>query len=94
MVALPTQKPIQIRLLPQEQDGLCKFSGQFVATRNALDHFGVEPIMAALGILRKKTAEGASLDYLQVFEIDGEWLWIIDDVDAVTALMPVMQGSA
>jgi len=88
MVALPTQKPIEIRLLPQEQEGLCKFNGQFVATRNALDHFGLEPIVTALGMLRKKAEEGASLDYLQVFEIDGERLWIIDDVDAVTALRP------
>ena len=84
----PKPRPVEIRLLPQEQEGCCTFGGQFVATRNALDHFGLEPIVAALGMLRKKAEEGASLDYLQVFEIDGERLWIIDDVEVVTALRP------
>ena len=80
--------PVQISPLPQEREGTCKFSGQFVATRNALDRFGQAIILAALLMLREKVKGGASLDYLQVFDIGGERLWIIDDGDTVTALLP------
>ena len=88
MVAFISPPAAQIRLLPQEQEGTCKFNGQFVATRNALDRFGQAVILAALLMLREKVKRGASLDYLQVFEISGERLWIIDDGDVVTALSP------
>jgi len=39
---------VTLTLLPQEQEGQCKFAGQFVATRNALEKFGWEVIVAAL----------------------------------------------
>lgn len=77
-----------IKLLPQEQEGTYKFDGQFVATSNAINKFGPEVIAAAHIILHKKVKEKGGLDYLQVFEIDGERLWFIDDVDHVTALLP------
>ena len=88
MVAFIAPPAAQIRLLPQEQEGTCTFNGQFAATRNALDRFGQSVILAALLMLREKVKRGASLDYLQVFEISGERLWIIDDGDVVTALSP------
>ena len=91
MVALLTQprsRPAEIKLLPQEQEGKCRFDGQFVATSNALRQFGQAIVLASLLVLRMRLREGASLDYLQVFEINGERLWIIDDGDIVTALLP------
>ncbi len=91
MVALLTQPrpgPAEIKLLPQEQEGECRFNGQFVATSNALQQFGQAIVLAALLVLRMRLREGASLDYLQVFEINGARLWIIDDGDVVTALRP------
>jgi hypothetical protein len=77
-----------IRLLPQEKEGKYTFDGQFVATRNAIDKFGHEVIIAAHIILLKKVKEKGGLDYLQAFEIDGERLWFIDDVSHVTCLLP------
>ena len=84
----PRPQPLEIRLLPQEQEGKCTFTGQFVATSNALSHFGQAAVIAALLVLQKKVSEGTCLDYLQVFEISGQRLWIIDDGPVVTALLP------
>ena len=90
MVApLPSPATVEVHLLPQEQPGNCRFSGQFVATRNAIARFGEMTIVAALRILHQKVAQGEALDYLQVFEIGGQRLWIIDDGDVTTALLPM-----
>ena len=77
-----------IKLLPQEQEGRYQFSGQFVATRSVVDKFGEEVIIACHIILLKKVKQRGGLDYLQVFEIDGQRLWFIDDVTHVTCLLP------
>jgi hypothetical protein len=77
-----------IKLLPQERDGSYKFNGNFVSTSNAIEKVGQETIFAAYLILLKRVAEKGGLDYLQVFEIDGQRLWFIDDVTHVTALLP------
>jgi hypothetical protein len=77
-----------IKLLPQEQEGKCTFDSQFVATRNATDKFGEAVIVAAHIILLKVVKQKGGLDYLQVFEVDGEKLWFIDDVSHVTCLLP------
>jgi len=39
-------------------------------------------------MLLKEVKRKGGLDYLQVFEIDGERLWFIDDVSYVTCLLP------
>lgn len=77
-----------ITLLPQEKEGTYKFNSQFVVTKNAVDKFGHEVIATACIILRKAIKEKGGLDYLQVFEINGEKLWFIDDVTHVTCLLP------
>jgi len=77
-----------IKLLPQEKEGSYKFNGNFVSTSNAIEKIGQETIFAAYLILLKRVAEKGGLDYLQVFEIDGQRLWFIDDVTHVTALLP------
>jgi hypothetical protein len=77
-----------IKLLPQEQEGSYQFNSQFVSTRAAIDKFGHEVIIAAHIILQKQVKQKGGLDYLQVFEIDGEKLWFIDDVSHVTCLLP------
>jgi hypothetical protein len=77
-----------IKLLPQEQEGSYQFNSQFVSTRAAIDKFGHEIIIAAHIILLKAVKQKGGLDYLQVFEVDGEKLWFIDDVDHVTCLLP------
>ncbi|MBM4047682.1 MAG: hypothetical protein FJ279_21460 [Planctomycetes bacterium] len=79
---------VALTLLPQEQEGQCKFAGQFVATRNALEKFGWEVIVAALKLVREQVAQKGGMDYLQILEINGERLWLIDDGEAVTALRP------
>lgn len=76
------------KLLPQEKEGKYKFSGRFVATRCAIDKFGNPVIFAAHIILQEQVKQKSGLDYLQVFEIDGQRLWFIDDVTYVTALLP------
>ena len=83
----PTQKKT-IKLLPQEQEGDCQFSSNFVSTRAALDKFGEAVIVAAHIMLLKEVKRKGGLDYLQVLEVDGERLWFIDDVSHVTCLLP------
>jgi len=90
MVA-PFKQPISkktIKLLPQEKEGNYKFSGQFVATRAAIDKFGHAVIIAAHMMLLKEVKRKGGLDYLQVFEINGERLWFVDDISHVTCLLP------
>ena len=79
---------VSIELLPQEKEGACRFNGQFVATRNAVNRFGDEIIVTALRLVHDQVARNNGMDYLQALKIDGERLWIIDDGDVVTALLP------
>ena len=83
----PTHKKT-IKLLPQEKEGQYQFSGSFVTTRNAIDKFGEAVIIAAHMTLLKEVKRKGGLDYLQVFDIDTEKLWFIDDVTHVTCLLP------
>ena len=87
----PLKQPAQkktIKLLPQEKEGDYRFSGQFVSTRAALDKFGQAVIVAAHIMLLKEVKQKGGLDYLQVFEVDGERLGFIDDISHVTCLLP------
>ena len=45
-------------------------------------------IVAAHIMLLKAVKQKGGLDYLQVFEVDGERLWFIDDTSHVTCLLP------
>jgi hypothetical protein len=83
----PTNKKT-IRLLPQEKVGHYQFSGRFVSTRAAIEKFGEAIIIAAHMTLLKEVKRKGGLDYLQVFDVDGEKLWFIDDVTHVTCLLP------
>ena len=87
----PLKQPVHnrtIKLLPQEKEGNYQFNGRFVATTNAVSKFGQAVIIAAYVTLQKQVQQKGGLDYLQVFEIDGERLWFIDDISHVTALLP------
>lgn len=91
MMIAPLEQPTHkktIKLLPQEKEEHHQFSGKFVATRNAIEKFGESVIIAAHMTLLKEVKRKGGLDYLQVFEIDGEKLWFIDDVTHVTCLLP------
>jgi len=83
----PTHKKT-IKLLPQETEGTYRFSGKFVSTRNAIEKFGEPVNFAAYTVLQKEVERKGGLEYLQVFDIDGERLWFIDDVTHVTCLLP------
>lgn len=83
----PTQKKT-LKLLSQEKEGSYQFTGKFVSTRAAIEKFGEAVIIAAHIMLQKEVKRRGGLDYLQVFEIDGEKLWFIDDVSHVTCLLP------
>ena len=83
----PTDKNT-IKFLPQEKDGTYRFDGRFVATHNAIAKFGKPVILAAYTMLQREVSKKGRLDHLQVFEIDGERLWFIDDVSHVTCLLP------
>ena len=88
---MPINQPVHkktIKLLPQEKEGNYQFSGKFVATRNALEKFGEAVIFACHITLLKEVKRKGGLDYLQVFEVDDEKLWFIDDVTHVTCLLP------
>jgi hypothetical protein len=87
----PLKQPIHkktIKLLPQEKEGTYLFNGKFVATRSAIEKFGEAVIVAVHIMLQKEVKQKGGLDYLQVFEIDGEKLWFIDDISHVTCLLP------
>ena len=87
----PLKQPVHkktIKLLPQEKEGNYKFNGQFVSTSAAITKFGNAVIVACHILLQKEVKKKGGLDYLQVFEIDGNRLWFIDDVSHVTALLP------
>ena len=78
----------QIRLRPQEHQGTCRFSSRLVATAAAHEKFGPETVVQALALVKAKAQERDGLDYLQVLEVDGQALWLIDDGTVVTALLP------
>jgi len=63
---------------------------QFVATRGAIDGFGVTVIHGCMTMVQAKVKEHDGLDYLQVFRIGPEKkkLWFIEDGQAITALLP------
>ena len=87
----PIQQPVHkktIKLLPQEKEGSYQFSGKFVATAAALEKFEEAVIIACHMTLLKEVKRKGGLDYLQVFEVDGEKIWFIDDVSHVTCLLP------
>jgi hypothetical protein len=54
----PSPAPAEVRLLPQEQVGNCRFSGRFVATSNAVERFGENVIVTALQTLRQEVERG------------------------------------
>jgi hypothetical protein len=64
----------------------------FVATRQAVETYQREIIIACLHLLQQQAERYEGLDYLQVFEDPDkrEALWIIEDDDggAITALLP------
>ena len=87
----PIQQPTHkktIKLLQQEKEGTYCFDSQFVSTPAAINKFGDAVIIAAHIMLLKEVKRKNGLDYLQVFEVDGEKLWFIDDVSHVTCLLP------
>ena len=77
-----------IKLLPQEREGLYQFDGKFVSTTAAIGKFGEAVIIAAHILLQKQVKKKGGLDYLQIFDIDGDKLWFIDDCSHVTCLLP------
>ena len=83
----PTRKKT-IKLLSQEKEGMYQFDGFFVSTPAAVEKFGEAVIIAAHITLLKEVKRKGGLDYLQVFDIDGEKLWFIDDCSHVTCLLP------
>ena len=88
---VPLNQPIPkktIKLLAQEKEGNYQFNGRVVATRAAIKKFGEAVIVAAHLTLQKEVKRRGGLDYLQVFDVDGEKLWFIDDVTHVTCLLP------
>ena len=64
----------------------------FVATRAAMDTFGIEIIIAGLRVLHEEARKRSGLDYVQVFDVHDrdEPLWFIEDGPggAITALLP------
>ena len=63
----------------------------FVATAAAIDAYSTEVILACLRVLSQKADHHNGIDYLQVFEFDGDArLWFIEDGPggAITALLP------
>ncbi len=60
-----------------------------VSTPTALRLFGMEKIARVFAWLEARALEHQGLDYLQVFEDrQGHRLWVIEDGQAITALLP------
>ena len=64
----------------------------FVATREAIDLYSNDVIIACWQVLRRMADDHDGIDYLQVFEDESksENLWFIEDGPggAITALLP------
>lgn len=67
-----------------------RFLKPFLATPGALETFGVPVLSFCLVQLQKLASTEEGLDYLQVFETEGNCsnLWFIEDGLVVTALLP------
>lgn len=67
-----------------------RFLKPFHATPGALQTFTVPVLVFCLVQLQQLAAKQEGLDYLQVFETEGDQpnLWFIEDGQVVTALLP------
>ena len=85
---------MKITLQPQECSGQYLFDGKIVFTRNFGNVFQektTEVILASMSIILELVRKNRA-DYFQVLEVETDTfkgnIWIIDNVDYVTALMP------
>lgn len=85
---------MKITLKPQECSGQYLFDGKIVFTRNFGNVFQektTEVILASMSIILELVRKNRA-DYFQVLEVETDTfkgnIWIIDNVDYVTALMP------
>ena len=73
-------------------DSRFRFSKPLVATPAALEAFGLEVVQRCLLELQQLAEQHHGLDYAQAFDDqanpDGPPLWIIEDDQVVTALLP------
>lgn len=94
MPSLPTLKTQEIPLDDPESKNMFRPGPDkpLVATPAAIEMYSHETIVQCFHLLRELADEHAGLDYLQVFEADGEAenLWFIEDGEggAITALLP------
>lgn len=94
MPSLPTLKTQEIPLDDPESNNMFRPGPDkpLVATPAAIEMHSHETIMQCFRLLRELADEHGGLDYLQVFEADGEAenLWFIEDGEggAITALLP------
>lgn len=81
-----------LTLFPQECNGEYLFSSPLYMTRGFMNRFGSQASLIALAALKKviklrvNSQDGA--DYLQVLQYLGVKIWLIDDVDHITVLLP------
>ena len=93
---LPAVGTLQLRQqeIPFDHpDSRWMFRKRLVATRAAHETFAPEIILRCHEALMRLAREHSGIDYLQVFvtdtlSSDGPRLWFIEDVLAVTALLP------
>ena len=84
--------------MPQEIEftdrrSVCRFDPfekQLVATPGALETFGAAVVNRCMDQLRGLAMKHGGIDYLQIFHIGTppRKLWIIEDGDVITALLP------
>lgn len=87
----PTQLFQKVQEIPYDHpDSRYRFTARLVATRAALEAFGLETIIGCYLLLQRQAERCKGIDYLQVFQNAGEGpdLWLIDDQEIVTALLP------
>ena len=67
-----------------------RFLKPFHATPGARETFSIPLLLFCLVQLQKLAADEDGLDYMQVFETEGDQpnLWFIEDGQVVTALLP------
>ena len=87
-----------IKLLPQEiplDDPNSRFrfnplEKQLITTRGVIEAFGFKTIGDCMELLQQQVDAHDGLDYLQVFTVGPakKKLWVIEDHEAITALLP------
>jgi hypothetical protein len=81
---------LNIELLPQEQSTKAKFDSKVYVTAGFQEKYKNHPgiCIRILNEIWKRADSEEGADYFQVAKVNGERLYVIDDTDHITFLLP------